>query len=66
MVWSFFTLSPNGYLNPSPAWYRTTKGTGPARFGSAPVVTKKQELELNQPLIITFVVPNRDGDSGLV
>ena len=45
---------------------RTTKGTGPARFGSAPVVTKKQELELNQPLIITLVVPNRDGDSGPV
>ena len=35
---------------------RTTKGTGPARFGSAPVVTKKQELELNQPLIITCLV----------
>jgi len=27
------------------------------------VVTKKQELELNQPLRITFVVPNWDGDS---
>ena len=39
---------------------------GPARFGSASVVTKKQELELNQPLRITFLVPNRDGDSGPV
>lgn len=44
--------------------YRTTKGTGPAPFGSASVVTKKQELELNQPLIITFVVPNLDGYRG--
>ena len=32
----------------------------------ASVVTKKQELELNQPLRITLVVPNRDGDSGPV
>ena len=34
------TSSPNGYLFLSPARYRTTKGTGPARFGSASVVTK--------------------------
>ena len=61
------TSYPNGYFFLSPARYRTTKGTGPARFDSAPVVTKKQELELNQPLIITtFLVPNRDGDSGPV
>jgi len=36
---------------------------GPAHFGSASVVTKMQEFELNQPLIITFVVPNWDRDS---
>lgn len=36
---------------------------GPAHFGSASVVTKMQEFELNQPLIITFAVPNWDGDS---
>lgn len=35
----------------SPARYRTTKGTGPARFGSASVVTKKQVLKDNQPLL---------------
>lgn len=28
------TSSPNGYFFLSPARYRTTKGTGPARFGS--------------------------------
>lgn len=43
------TSSPNGYFFLSPARYRTTKGTGPARFGSGDV-TKKQVLKDNQPL----------------
>ncbi|KAM7249892.1 hypothetical protein ACFE04_019671 [Oxalis oulophora] len=40
------------------------QGTGPARFGSASWSAQKQVLKDNQPLRITIVVPNRDGDSG--
>lgn len=60
------TSYPNGYFFLSPARYRTTKGTGPARFGSASWSAQKQVLKDNQPLRITIVVPNRDGDSGPV
>ena len=38
----------------------------PARFGSASWSAQKQVLKDNQPLRITIVVPNRDGDSGPV